>query len=325
VPFSRFLVSSYQNGYKHWISGWFRDRSLVINDHPWRSPPIEKRLVSFVHYSSDALSDDDVVLIRIGNLYLQYNRAKLYNVDTDLPDTVTITYAASEEDASDRLAALSDGERWAYRNWDDGHSLVVQVCSMEQFESASQFDFAIVRIYMDDGVHDWSTCNSEYIPQSLAPGGGGGGDDDTTNSSISNNSTSTRNHSSSTGGQPIVDMDDMEADNETTVISSDKNQTSTADPTKEEIVKGTVVLAIATIGAFLVTFIGAYCVFSHHCGRRKGPDPNFHLPPPKTATNIIHSKKTASDLLKEPTTSLDDDDDEVEDLFGSNITNRLEI
>ena len=62
--------------------------------------PVEKRLVSFVHYSdsSDQMLDNDTVLIRIGSLYVQYNRAKSYNIDTDMPNTVTITHAIADDD-----------------------------------------------------------------------------------------------------------------------------------------------------------------------------------------------------------------------------------
>jgi hypothetical protein len=235
---------------------------------PWKGP-VERRLVSFVHYSDDeAMSSDDVVLIRIGNLYLQYNRAKLYNSDADLPNTVTITYSPSDEDVSDRLAALSDGELFEYPNFDDsGRTLVVHVCSMVQFESAYQFDYAIVRMYVDDGVHDWSTCNPEYIPQPLAPVGSG----DANNTSVANNVTNTRNHSLA-GGQPIVDIDDEESDNETSTIINNQTSSTDGDPAKEDIVKGTIVLAIATIGSFLVTFIGSYCIYARYCSRRKNPD-----------------------------------------------------
>jgi hypothetical protein len=304
--FAPFFTFGLQNAYKHWISGWFQDRAVVIDPS---KGPVEKRLVSFVHYSDDeAMSSDDVVLIRIGNLYLQYNRAKLYNIDADLPNTVTITYSASDEVVSDRLAALSDGELFEYKNFDgSGQALVVQVCSMVQFESASQFDFSIVRLYLDDGVHDWSTCNPEYIPQPQAPPGGV----DTTNSSISNNVTNTRNQSS-VRGQFFVDMDDGEGDNETTTTVSNNQTSSNEGDPKENIVKGTFVLAVAAMGSFLVTFIGSYCIYANCCPRRrKGPDGNRQHP------TTIDSKKTEEDL--DPTSSLD------EESFWSSDTGLVEI
>lgn len=269
--------------------------------------------MSFVHYSDDeTMSSDDVVLIRIGNLYLQYNRAKLYNSDADQPNTVTVTHSASDEDVSDRLAALSDGELFEYQNFEDsGQSLVVQICSMVQFESAFQFDYTIVRIYLDDGVHDLSTCNPEYIPQPLPPV------ETAMNSSLtSTNVTNPSNQSSSSvaGGQPIVDLDDGEADNETTTYISNQTSSENSNPPKEEdIVKGTIILAVATIGSFLVTFIGAYCIFAHYCPKKqRSLDDTLQHP------TTMDSKKTEEEDL-EPTSSLDDD------LFWSSDSGLVEI
>ena len=270
---------------------------------PWNGP-VEKRLVSFVHYSdADAPASDDVVLIRIGNLYLQYNRAKFYNIDTDVPNTVTIVHVASDEDVSDRLAALSDGELLEYRNYNDsGQTLVVQVCSMVQYESANQWDYSILRIYIDDGVHDWSICNVEYNPSPPMPTGNG-----TNHSSIPNisNYTFTRNHSSSS--DPFVDMDDWETDNATTgFVPTKQNQTSSS--ANEDLISGTIVLAVGTIGAFLLTFLVAYFLLAlagSKRRRRRTPGREGQSDPP----TIVKSSKTEEYL--EPTSSLDDDEDDV--------------
>ena len=134
--------------------------------------PVEKRLVSFVHYSDsvDQMLDDDIVLIRIGNLYVQYNRAKSYNINTDMPNKVTITHAIADDDVSERLTALSVGETFEYlytastTNANQNRLLMIQVCSAVLYET-SQMDYAIVRIYFNDdrNFHNLSDCKKEFI------------------------------------------------------------------------------------------------------------------------------------------------------------------
>jgi hypothetical protein len=131
---------------------------------------MHKRLVSFVHYSDhDSMFHDDVVLIRAGsNLFIQYNRAKGYNEDTDMPDTVTITEAESIDAVSNRVAALYAGESYAFNNFDfQNNTLIIEVCSLVQFAAEYTLDYGIVSIYLDDGVQK-SSCNSVYTPQPTA-------------------------------------------------------------------------------------------------------------------------------------------------------------
>ena len=55
--------------------------------------PILIRLVAFVDYDKK-LGSDDVVIIKIDNYYIQYNRAKGINADTGLhADLVSVTFA----------------------------------------------------------------------------------------------------------------------------------------------------------------------------------------------------------------------------------------
>lgn len=113
---------------------------------------------------------DDVVLIKVGNLYIQYNKAKGYNMDADMPDLVTITEATSFDDVSDRLAALAEGERYAYASFDKfNNTLIIEVCSLLPFSAGNQMDYGIVSIYLDNGVQK-SACNTTYTSQpTVAP------------------------------------------------------------------------------------------------------------------------------------------------------------
>jgi hypothetical protein len=179
--------------------------------------PVEKRLVSFVHYcdDNDQLLRNDAVLIRIGSLYLQYNRAKNYNMDTDMPNTVTITHAIADDDVSDRLAALSAGETFeymysassAYDSANQNRYLIVQVCSAVQYNT-SQIDYAMIRIYFrdDDNIQVLSDCKKEFITQNLT-------------SSPSENSDSVESPTVS----PVVDSGSSLQENDPIVDRDDNN------------------------------------------------------------------------------------------------------
>ena len=120
------------NGHKHWMSGWFGPAAVEVE--PQLQQHIVRRLLNFVDYNiSDyrCLAENDAVLVKAGNLYLQYNHARGYNVDVSSPNTVTITEAASDNVVSNALEALSSGEAFTYKNYDkDGNSLIVEVCDM---------------------------------------------------------------------------------------------------------------------------------------------------------------------------------------------------
>jgi Gametolysin peptidase M11 len=138
------------NGHKQWTSGWFRDRALEI--FPLESNcTFHQRLVSFVEYRNAALEPDDFVLLRAGSLYLQYNRAKGYNVDTSEANHVTVTEGFEDGGISVRIASLIEGDKVVIPNFDSSRrSLVIQLCVVTQ-ERMGKLDFADLIIYIDNG------------------------------------------------------------------------------------------------------------------------------------------------------------------------------
>lgn len=105
------------------------------------------RLVSFVDYGHDAIREHDAVLLRIGNIYVQYNKAKGYNIDADRPNTVTLTEALYDSDVSDSLAALVTGQKYRYSNFlYKGFALVVEICSLN--DDSADFDFGMISQYI---------------------------------------------------------------------------------------------------------------------------------------------------------------------------------
>lgn len=117
------------NGHKNWVAKWFDDRAYRVN--PYMLSPVLTRLVTFVDYKKD-LELDDVVLIRVGPYFIQYNRAKGINVDTGMhADQVSITKAQDAEADSEAIIGLGAGQKailTEYRS--TGYSLVVEVCDM---------------------------------------------------------------------------------------------------------------------------------------------------------------------------------------------------
>jgi len=142
------------NGHKHWISGWFGPAAVEVD--PQMSEHTYRRLLGFVDYnisSHGCLKEIDAVIVRAGDLYLQYNQAKGYNVDVRYPNTVTITEADRESVVSDALAVLEAGDVYTYTNFDDdGHSLIVEVCMI--FEQ-----HAVINLYLSLDGPQWA-CTS---------------------------------------------------------------------------------------------------------------------------------------------------------------------
>ena len=104
------------NSHKNWISGWFQQLRVQLVPLSRENYPTTYvgRLVALAD-ASRVQAGEDVALLRLGQtLYAQYNRAKGFHVQTGTPNTVTIVYAAHEEDESTRLASLKLNEVFIY-------------------------------------------------------------------------------------------------------------------------------------------------------------------------------------------------------------------
>ena len=84
--------------------------------------PSEVRLVAFTEYSNPEVPIDDVMLLKVGNLYIQFNRAQTYNSETPeaYKDRVTIVEADEYGGNSNMVAALASGEHYLYKFPTDG-------------------------------------------------------------------------------------------------------------------------------------------------------------------------------------------------------------
>lgn len=110
------------NGQNHWQLGWYSDRAISVD--PAASPGIYT-VAAFVDYSLTRPNEYVVIEIQGLALYLQYNRAKSFNVDTgDHMDRLTITQQT--EDGTNMITSLDMSEP----TFTVGQSLWLEVCSV---------------------------------------------------------------------------------------------------------------------------------------------------------------------------------------------------
>lgn len=145
------------NGYKNHLFGWYQRREVTVD--PNQSNLIE--LATFVDF--DKTTENQPVLLNIGNQYfIQYNRAKLFNIETtDKRDAVTIT--ENTPGWSHVRAGLLLDEEWTVGNYaGTGRTLVVKVC--QQIMSTNDADSMMVSIGLDTSY--WATTEPTSRPTS---------------------------------------------------------------------------------------------------------------------------------------------------------------
>jgi len=124
------------NGQNHWTLGWFSDRSLVVEMSNLLAAPQLVTLAAFVDYDKLASNDDDrLILVRIGDLYMQFNRAKGFNKDTS-EKINQLTVVQEVFKGTELLAGLDDTSNNAiFSTVLDGSRLTIQVCRMDIHEN----------------------------------------------------------------------------------------------------------------------------------------------------------------------------------------------
>lgn len=157
------------NAHKHWLSGWFADRAVWLDPtSSLHSGPIGAYLASFVDYRNPNLDDSAVVLIRIGNLFLQLNEGKGYNVDTpaEARDRVIVAEAAGPGEVSQLLKGIAVGQAFVRPAFSsEGHDLVITFCD----HVVAPYGYAAISIHVEDGVQT-SVCGD---PDSFGTNAGG--------------------------------------------------------------------------------------------------------------------------------------------------------
>jgi hypothetical protein len=134
------------NAQNHWLLGWYSDRSITVDPNV----PVKVKILGFVDYIK-AAQGTEFVVAKIGeNLYLQFNRAKLHNRQT--------------EEAQDKLVIILDRGK-------DGTTMVAEIdndnrmYSKINFESSGkQLNVEVCRVFMgdtDDDI-DWMEVSIGY-------------------------------------------------------------------------------------------------------------------------------------------------------------------
>lgn len=136
------------NAHKHWISGWYtKERIRLINLDSIQNELITVPLVAFVDAYNPLLPANMPAIIKVHNLYVHFNRAKGYNMGTNLAqkDKVVINYADHDEAVSDLVASLNVHE--TYQRTDiSAASIFITVCKMDR-DTHADADYAVVSIY----------------------------------------------------------------------------------------------------------------------------------------------------------------------------------
>jgi hypothetical protein len=136
------------NAQKHWVSGWYDDRVLEVdpNQGIWRG-----RVAAFVDYR--LTSPHEYVVIKVGQVYLQYNRAKGMNYQTREKRN-QIAIVEDEGNGSEMLAGL-DGlfyNTTLYRRENFGpnnETLFIAACSKLDGDNVTIPDVMFVSIGLD--------------------------------------------------------------------------------------------------------------------------------------------------------------------------------
>jgi hypothetical protein len=163
------------NAQKNWHLGWYADKSLDLSNNIYESA-WSGRLVAFVDY--DKAFDVDAVVIRVGNLYVQYNRARDFNENSRAYRNQAVIVSAPDIDSppSELLKGIAkEGysyqnqiipEAYTYGNFEGtGHDLVFEVC--DQVEDGPP-DYIHLSIHLDDGIQS-SLCSVPLPDISDAP------------------------------------------------------------------------------------------------------------------------------------------------------------
>ena len=165
------------NAHKNWHLGWYEDRSIDLSSSI-RQKALGFRLVPFVDYNATTV--DDSVVIRLGTLYVQYNRNRDFNDGTrEYRNHVVIVSATNSVNpvrsnleaaiALDINGAYVDNRpkpTFAYPNYEGtGFDLVFEVCDQIY---GGLTNYVHLSIHLDNGIYR-STCNVPLSVTTASP------------------------------------------------------------------------------------------------------------------------------------------------------------
>lgn len=134
------------NGYESSYLGWYSNRELSLN--PLNDKGRLIKLATFVNYDKTA-SDEYVVVNVADTLYLQYNLAQDFNVDTEQKQNqITVTSKPSSE-GTNSLAGLSVGHDYSISNFNSsGKTLIVKACKTMNGSAGGHVHVMLISVSM---------------------------------------------------------------------------------------------------------------------------------------------------------------------------------
>jgi hypothetical protein len=146
------------NAQNHWHLGWYRDRSISVDP----DVPVKIKLLGFVDYTR-AFQEEEFVVAKVGeNLYLQFNRAKFHNRDTEeAPDKLVIVLDRGVNGTT--LVAALDNKNNLYTvpNFENsGRQLNVEVCRTVMGGTEDDID------WMEVSIGYGSVCGAQLTTDS---------------------------------------------------------------------------------------------------------------------------------------------------------------
>jgi hypothetical protein len=150
------------NAQNHWDLGWYEDRSVSVD--PIAAPQLLK-IAAFVDY--DKTQQGEYVIAEVGgSLYMQYNRAKGFNRDTEeKADMLTIS-TKMDGGGTDLVAGLDlDSNTYLVAGFQGSdQDILIEVCNVGVGNGVDQPDYMIVSV--GNGP---SLCGQDYSPLIPSP------------------------------------------------------------------------------------------------------------------------------------------------------------
>lgn len=137
------------NGGNHWFLRWFEDRRVEVTTvNSWSG-----KLAAFADYT-DTTAGEHVVLMKVGDYYLQYNRAKKHNAGTRGDQnkvTIVIRLPNGQTDLVGSLQATDPPTEASFFYAEDfdgtGQTMVFEACAMV----SGPPDYIFMNVYLTGG------------------------------------------------------------------------------------------------------------------------------------------------------------------------------
>jgi hypothetical protein len=150
------------NGHKNHVLGWYADKQITVN--PAKDGAWYGKLVGFVDYPKADTSRNEYVLIVLDALFIQFNLAEEFNIQTKkYQNLVTITTAPDDASKSSMLSALSANSNVVIGNY------TIEVCKMVYAQSSSPKYMALSIRLNSQTSRCWESGGLTAAPATAAP------------------------------------------------------------------------------------------------------------------------------------------------------------